>query len=378
MQRRLLIGSGVLNIALLVLLLRDYAGTGTDAESEASKGSAQAPITAATDVSDDAMISRLKALHAALISAGVDGASAKKTVLASAESTIPTIPRSYWRLNLLSTAEERIRVYATQERLREIVGAVFGGSASTDQAFASIFAPYSELYPFLSPEKQRRLQSVEKAAFESRLQASITSLSPGAGNAPAGQKHVRQELANFMSAEELFEYDMRTSFTAQRLIATGFDFTEQEFRAIYKLVETSAGAAVSERDLTSALFARGHKRDAARAILGQDRYEEFERFRDPRYRVLLAVAQSHGVAGDKVRAAYGIIREHPDEVVVGSDPRQAESRADKEATRRSTQTRDRVVALLGEEVFARFSALTGSIRGSPARAGMIGYTSLDD
>lgn len=373
MQHKLLIGSGVLNIALLVLFLRGQVGTGTDTKSEASKRPAQASMVVTPDVSDDATIARLKALHTALVSAGVDDTSAKRTVLASVETATPTIPRSYWKLNLLSTAEERIRAYETQERLREIIGAVFGSSASTDQAFASIFAPYSALYPFLSPEKQRRLQSVEKTASEARLQASATSLSPGVGNAPAGQKQVRQELANFMSAEELFEYDMRTSFTAQRLIATGFDFTEQEFRAIYKLVESPAGAAVSEPDLTGALFSHDQKRDAAKAALGQDRYAEFERFQDPSYRVLLAVTRSHGITGDKVRAAYEIIREYQSEMVAGSDPRKSGSSMDKEAARRSKQERDRIVALLGEEVFVKFSAIIDATRGAPARARVAAY-----
>src|SRR5690606_32925705 len=105
------------------------------------------------------------------------------------------------------------------------------------------------------------------------------------------EKERRAEMAKILSPEQLFEWDLRHSSTAQNMKwqMQAFDATEEEFRAIFKMkvaAEEARGTASTEED--KAQREARHKlenqvRDELKATLGEERYKEYQRSEDHEY-----------------------------------------------------------------------------------------------
>jgi len=108
---------------------------------------------------------------------------------------------------------------------------------SYERAIAAIRRQYGEL----PPEKIEAIQRIQRDYEELRNQ--VRAERAGSANGPAEQaklalleREQRADLEATLTAEELFEHDVRSSRTASQLRGrlAGFDATEEEFRAIYR------------------------------------------------------------------------------------------------------------------------------------------------
>lgn len=113
------------------------------------------------------------------------------------------------------------------------------------------------------------------------------------------RKKMMDEMKTFMTPEQIFEYDVRSSETAQQMKyeLRGMDVNEDEFRAIYasrKAQEDSryggSGEKPTAEQIKAMQEASKQAQEMVKATLGEERYKEIEMNRDYSYRQLANAA----------------------------------------------------------------------------------------
>ena len=182
--------------------------------------------------------------------------------------------------------------------------------------------PLERDYSYLPPDKQDRLQSVmEKYQdLEQELYGRSRGLVLAADQEELKQiqRHRRAELAAFLTPDELENYDVRHSETANTMRSqlAGFQPSEEEFRKIFRLqkaFDESFDQSFDTRD-ESAMAIKSRAADDAqdalsgevKAILGPQRFAEYQRAQDGDYRSLLQVAERFEVPPEAANKVYNV------------------------------------------------------------------------
>jgi hypothetical protein len=176
----------------------------------------------------------------------------------------------------------------------------------TEKSIRSEFNWYEDAaqskYSFLTPEQGDKVMTLEKKVDELRKQAP----SNPSGSAVAKmqeeefEKFRRKEMAEFMSPQEIYEYELRTSKLTAKLQDRfqSIEVNETEFRALYeyaRMEEESRrgllpGEVRSPEKAKEIAELRRKIEEGAREVVGPERVAELERFDDPGYRQLIAAA----------------------------------------------------------------------------------------
>ena len=130
------------------------------------------------------------------------------------------------------------------------------------------------------------------------------------------QRQRRAELVTLLSPEELENYDLRHSETANnmRMQLAGFQPSEEEFRRLFSL-QRSFDESFSEAMLSgdpAAMRARAKAQqeaqlalaEEARKVLGPERFTQYQRVQDPDYRTLLQLGERFTLAEDVANRVY--------------------------------------------------------------------------
>jgi hypothetical protein len=135
------------------------------------------------------------------------------------------------------------------------------------------------------------------------------------------EKQREAELAQVLSPEELEEYQLRNSSTANSMRAqmTGFQPSEEEFRRIFRIQKVFDNEFASAFDVTDDTQAEVKARaqqeaqnalnDEVKKILGDKRFTEYQRAQDPDYRTLVQVADRFELSRDVANRVYGMKQE---------------------------------------------------------------------
>lgn len=219
-------------------------------------------------------------------------------------------------------------------------------------------------YPFLSSEKLAQLQTILLEADRRRARA----LDGGPLSAIARLEQdiatdIERAVVALLNPAELLEYRMRDSGLAQQVLATGFIFSEEEFRAVFaKLVPLEAATASANG--RGRLQFRGSVLQAIQEELSAARSEEFVNQQDPAHRALVQIAASMNLGADKIDMAYAAIKKSRAELqgtglMLGRmDSRQAAEVA------RITAARDRVLReILGDAEAEKLRVLLNALDG---------------
>jgi hypothetical protein len=117
------------------------------------------------------------------------------------------------------------------------------------------------------------------------------------------QRQRREQMASLLNTEEMEEYNLRFSETANslRTLMTGFQPNEEEFRRIFRLQHTfdtqfeQAFDGADESAVSGLVQARDKAEEALmtemRNLLGPQRYAEYERSQNSDYRTLLQLSE---------------------------------------------------------------------------------------
>lgn len=172
-------------------------------------------------------------------------------------------------------------------------------------------------YSFLGAEKAAKLRTLDADYDEMRNKLMLET---NGFRVPADDEKLkyieaerRKDLAALLTPEEMQEYELRMSPTANRVRGElrGFDATEAEYKAIYaaqKSLEDRAQAAAASpgSPASGQSYAEAQKaaNDQIRAALGDERYNEYMRSHNPDYQALTAAARRFDLPSTAVDQAF--------------------------------------------------------------------------
>ncbi len=190
------------------------------------------------------------------------------------------------------------------ELIKELLGA---DEADIRKAFSSYEDPREKQLAFLTQEQRDKIKDLDKKFSEerSRIYAEAGGYidSETQKELAAIRKKMLEGMKEFMTPQEIFDYDIRTSDTARNMKyeLRGFNPSEEEFRALFAVKRAEEEARFSrmgERPTPEEMKAQQEAsklaQDNLRATLGEERYKEMELSRDYSYRQLVAAAPYMG------------------------------------------------------------------------------------
>lgn len=219
-------------------------------------------------------------------------------------------PQKYWqsyynRRRKKADPEKTAQIKALTEEKEALIKELLGlDEKEWRKSFNSYGVPDEERLAYLPPEKWAQVKELEKKFGEMR-----SKIYEEAGgyidmetqkDLAKVRKDMLGEMQKFMTPEEVFEYNVRTSDTARNLQyqLRGLDTTEDEFRAIFaaKEVEENARYALmgdekpSKEERKQQQEANKQAEDQLKQLLGDDRYKEMKLNQDYAYRSLADAA----------------------------------------------------------------------------------------
>lgn len=227
---------------------------------------------------------------------------------------------------------------------------------------------------FLPAEKQEAVQAVHDryAALEEEIYSRARGLFLDEDQAELHklQKQREAELAQVLTAEELEDYQIRNSETAQNLRTqlTGFQPSEEEFRKLYRFQKAFDDQFNREADPNEDSAARSRAYTAAsealnneiRETLGSERYASYQRAQDDDYRSLLKLTDRFNLSQDVATSIYDM------KVAAERQKAQVEANATLSDEQRGAMiaaigkaTEQNVAAALGEKVFKSYQKSSG-------------------
>lgn len=181
------------------------------------------------------------------------------------------------------------------------------------------------MYGFLPAEKQDQLKTLQSKYDELEQQIYANSkgilLDQDQEQLRRIEKQREAELAQVLTPEELEEYQLRNSSTANSMRAqmAGFQPTEEEFRKLFRVQKVFDNDFAQGFDVTdeaqTQIKARAQQaaqealNEEAKKVLGEKRYAEYQRAQDPDYRGLVQVADRFELSRDVVNRVYGMKQE---------------------------------------------------------------------
>ncbi|XOV90662.1 MAG: hypothetical protein ACFHX7_12450 [Pseudomonadota bacterium] len=217
----------------------------------------------------------------------------------------------YWKKTERNRSEDVRERLDWQSEKRAMLLDLFGDDIVNDPLFEDLFKPLNKTLPFLSSEKQIALQELE---LESRAQFSDLDrfgFTQENRDEMREQQRLREEsIRSLLTPDEYFEYELRESRLANQMKEQmdGFDYSEYEFRDLYRLRDdlaqerSLAAATISSREDFQAL--RQTEEARIREYLGDDRFEAYQRAQDPTYKRLVTIGERYGNTDREIIEVY--------------------------------------------------------------------------
>jgi hypothetical protein len=292
-------------------------------------------------------------LEEQLLNAGMPESHVKAMLLAYLNARIaesaafPTY--EYWRAESQATAQARAAAMEERrETVREALLALHGVAAKEDPAFWSVFKPLQSRFPFLTSEQQiavgRLLQ--QQAAAPPVRSAPAPGSRPKPAVAPPFEAELRQIIPDTAT---YLEFSMRDSPLAQRLRSAAIDFTEDEYRRVFSVMEEFRAD-----PKPSAFLAQ---REAVHAILGRDRALQLWGSIDSTFAAVRKAGEQHNLSDATIWAAYELLLDAQDDLLRVGGSASAAVQANVIAER--VQRRDRMLTeLVGDAAASSIAAAT--------------------
>jgi hypothetical protein len=189
----------------------------------------------------------------------------------------------------------------TEERaalIKELLGVEEGELRQANNTYED---PTKKFLDFLTTEQQDRIKELGKKFNTERQKIYESGYIDAEGQMElaALRRKEMEEMKSFMTPEQIFEYDIRTSDTARNMKyneARGLDLTEAEFRAMFaaKRAEEDARAMRTEKmtpeQMKASQEAAKLAQENLKTALGEERYKEIQLAQDYSYRQLVSAA----------------------------------------------------------------------------------------
>lgn len=262
------------------------------------------------------------------------------------------------------TKEQREQARALRDEQRAEIERLLG----KDPKAAEPNAWLARQYGFLAPEKREELQRLEQdyneLANDLRREARGFMLPSDQEKLKFLEEEKRRDLAAVLSPEELADFEMRRSRTAQNLRwrMTQMDATEAEFRTIFELQKDfderfneydqygNRTRTMTQDDWKARAEAEKAMKDQLRGALGAERYAAYLRSQDGDYQQLRNAVKRLELPSDTPDRIYALRDEVPRRAgLIADDASLSAEQKRAELKKLAEETRNRVGAVLGAE-----------------------------
>lgn len=186
----------------------------------------------------------------------------------------------------------------------------------------------------------------------------------------------RTQLAQVLTPQELEDYELRASSTATRLAAqlSQFNPSPEEFRQIARIrkgIDEPFGGALTVRNTEQSPEANAQRQkettEQIRAILGVERFAEYERSQDYNFSRLATLGERYNVPKESVLKAYEIQKTANERLQkVNTDGSLSNDQRQEAYRTAQSEIAAGLSEVLGEKAFKAFSRRNGyGLRGDP-------------
>jgi hypothetical protein len=243
----------------------------------------------------------------------------------------------YWKSNAMfggMSSELRKQFKEHDNERRQTLQSLLGQNVPrkiTD--LAAMFDPFENMLAFLPQSKRDSIMEIQQQMGERMMDAAEEGNNLEAADWQQVQQEQKEALAELLSPEELIEYNLRMSNSANMLRSElgGFEVSEDEFRNLYTLRETfdeehgmfgpSEGQDAQEWHQQRTESEKEMK-TAYQDVLGDDRYREYQHEQTFQGSSLKKVAKEFDIprediydvydATDAAQEAAAVVRENRD------------------------------------------------------------------
>jgi len=269
--------------------------------------------------------------------------------------------------------ELRQHLRALDKEQRQLIRELLGVELRTEMARYTDDGDSPERdYTFLPQEKQDHVKSLAEQYSELEQDVYVRAggllLDEDLEELKQIQRQRRAELASVLTPEELEEYELRHSDTADNLRGTlgGLQPNEEEFRKIFKLQRTfdlEFAQGFDSRDHAAmeiqsrAAFQAGEALNSELAkALGPERFAQYQRAQDGDYRALLQVTERFDISADVAAKVYNMKQAaEAIKAQVESNPNLTDEQRAQAIAGIARQTERSVATAMGDEVFNAYS-----------------------
>jgi len=214
--------------------------------------------------------------------------------------------------------QHKLRSLAREKRalLKELLGVDVAGDAPTGSTVRST-ERFETGYAALPDSKRDGVRQVQERFWDQLEALERRTRGYWEPEDLEEYKRLREErsrlLAGVLTPAELEEFELATSETGNRLRSefAAFGPTDEELRQIYRLRKPlddqfDAGPMRSDSGESSAQRAQAFQQyeQQLKSVLGEARYAEYQRSKDPQYRSFTRLGQEAGVAKESLVKAY--------------------------------------------------------------------------
>jgi hypothetical protein len=280
--------------------------------------------------------------------------------------TEPPRTNDFWkRAPVRGADEERVkqRLAILKEKkalLKELLGEDIDVK---DEAAPGGSDPRSEMLSFLPKEKIQQISEMD-ATYDARINKLLgNKIRPSAEEVKEFNRleaEKRAELTKVLSPQELEDYNLRASRTANVLRATMGEFamTEQEFRDVFKVrqqFDEQYGVNLGFDDANRAA-ARWETERQVRATMGDERYTQYVRERDWSMSSLQNIAQDFGIPKEQAVQVFDVklaAQQQSDAIRFNQQIDEAQRQAELQALQE--QAKGQVARILGEKAMDAYT-----------------------
>ena len=271
----------------------------------------------------------------------------------------------YWKSSAMfggMSSELRKQYKEHDEERRQTLKSLLGQTVPRKIAdLAGMFDPFETMLAFLPQSKRDSIMEIQQMMSERMMDAAEEGNRLEAGDWQLIQQEQKEALAEILSPDELLEYNLRMSNSANMLRSElgGFDVSEDEFRDLYTLREAfdeeyGTFGPVEGQDAQEWYQQRseGEKdmKTAYKEVLGDDRYREYQHEQTFRGSSLRNVAKEFDIPREDIYNVYDSTdaAQAAAEVVRGNE---ALSEAQRQAAldRIRSETEAQLTKLIGDE-----------------------------
>jgi hypothetical protein len=271
--------------------------------------------------------------------------------------------------------QRQLRILDKEQR--DLIRELLGVDMRTEMAKYSNDDTYGEeSYSFLPAAKQEQVQQVVQQFDE--LEQDVYSRTHGIlldtdqEELKQIQRQRKAALASVLTSEEMEEYELRHSDTANNMRSqlSGFQPSEEEFRKVFRLQRTfdeNFDQSFDARD-DAAMSVKAGAQQAAqetlnaeiRKILGPDRYAEYQRAQDTDYRSLLQLGERFETSPEIAGRVYNMKQAAEQyKLQVESNPNLTDEQRSQLVAALARETERSVAATMGNSMFKAYQNTGG-------------------